>query len=84
MTAPQKPTESKSDSASEFLYADLTYTLNGILIEAYKELGKYAREKQYGNAVAEKFEKQGISFAREQKSAIQETSSILLLKIKLF
>ena len=51
----------------EFLYGDLTYQINGILMSAHKELGPYAREKQFGNLLEQKFKEHGVSYKREVK-----------------
>jgi hypothetical protein len=55
------PTEGKND----FLYGDLTYKINGILIEIHKELGPYAREKQVCDLIAAKFKERGVNYQRE-------------------
>lgn len=39
------------------LYPDLSYTINGILFSTHNELGQYAREKQYGDVIAELLKK---------------------------
>lgn len=55
------PTEGKND----FLYGDLTYRINGILIEIHKELGPYAREKQVCDLLEVKFIERGVNYQRE-------------------
>ncbi len=67
MGALQKTTEPKIQSKREFLYGDLTYKINGILIEVYKELGRYAREKQYADTIEQKFKFRGMQYQREVK-----------------
>jgi len=61
----QKTTESKIQRKREFLYGELTYKINGILFEAYKELGQFAREKQYADVIEKKLKDKAINFARE-------------------
>ncbi len=63
-TNQQKTTESKEKKVG-FLYSDLTYKINGLLIEVYKELGPYAKEKQYSAALEKKFIANGIQYKRE-------------------
>jgi GxxExxY protein len=61
----QKTTEHGIANRSGFLFGDLSYKINGILIEAYKELGAYAREKQYGDLLEKKFKERQIIYERE-------------------
>jgi len=51
----------------EYLYPELSYKINGILIEVFKELGSYAREKQYGDQLEKKFKEYGINYKREAR-----------------
>jgi GxxExxY protein len=60
----QKTTEPKLQRV-DFLYGDLSYKINGILIEAYKELGPYAKEKQYSNLLQKKFNEKRLKFQKE-------------------
>ncbi len=55
------PTEEKIN----FLFGDLTYKINGILIEIHKELGSYAREKQVCDLIEIKFKERGVNYQRE-------------------
>lgn len=87
----------KSDSFSiqgkkEFLYGDLTYKINGILIEIHKELGAYAREKQIGDLLEKKLKERNLFYQREVRIGdsgniadfIIEDKIILELKAKPF
>jgi GxxExxY protein len=47
------------------LYGDLSYKINGLLIEVYKELGPYAKEKQYSKLLEKKFSENGIKYKKE-------------------
>jgi GxxExxY protein len=49
----------------KLLYGELSYKINGILIEVHKELGQYAREKQVGDLLEKKFKKANIKYERE-------------------
>jgi GxxExxY protein len=60
----QKTTEAKK-MKTDFLYSDLSYKINGLLIEAYKELGVYAKEKQYADLLEKKLIEHGIKYQRE-------------------
>jgi GxxExxY protein len=53
----------------KLIYKDLSYKLTGVLIESFKELGPYAREKQVGDLLEKKFKKTGVNYEREVKIA---------------
>ena len=59
------PTETKFKKMSEFLYGDLTYKINGILIEVHKELGPYAREKQVADKIEIIYKNRAVNYKRE-------------------
>lgn len=54
---------------SEFLYRELSFQLIGILIEIHKELGPYAREKQYSDMFEKKLKDAEIAYKRELRIA---------------
>ncbi len=59
----------------EFLFKDETYEIIGILINIHKELGPYAREKQYGDL----FEKKLIELRKlyEREVRIGDSGNIV-------
>lgn len=66
---------------NEFLYKDKTYDLRGILFSVHNELGRFAKEKQYGDKTEKKF-KLKKSFLNGSKAwATQEIFPILLFGI---
>lgn len=58
-------TNNTNIALKEPIYKDLSYIISGVLFSAHNELGSYAREKQYGNAVARIFKEKNIGFDRE-------------------
>lgn len=62
-------TDSQNQIKVEFLYKELSYAIIGILITIHKELGPYAREKQYADAFEKILRAKNISFVREQRVA---------------
>ena len=44
---------------------EMSYMLNGIFFEVQKELGRFCRERQYGDVLASKFDAKGIAYKRE-------------------
>jgi GxxExxY protein len=50
-----------------FLYEDQTYKLNGTLFAAHNELGRFAKERQYGDNIENRLKQKSIPFIREQR-----------------
>jgi GxxExxY protein len=51
----------------KLIYPKLSYLITGICFEAHNELGRYAREKQYGDLLEEKLKGIKIPYKREFK-----------------
>ncbi len=47
------------------LYKDLSYKIGGILFEVHKELGSFAREKQYCDLFEQKLKERAVQYKRE-------------------
>lgn len=47
------------------VYKDESYRLNGILFTIHNELGRFAKEKQYSDALERKFNELNIEYVRE-------------------
>ena len=60
---------------NKLLYGNLTYKINGILIEVHKELGSYAREKQFADLLEQKFKRESVNYKREVR--IGDSGNIL-------
>ena len=54
-----------TEQVPTLIYPDLSYTLTGIFFYTHNTLGRYAREKQYGDLIAKKLIELKISFQRE-------------------
>lgn len=61
MTTTQKPTVKKAD----FILPDLSYKINGILFEVYKELGAGHRESVFQKATAAGLTDAGLHFKEQ-------------------
>ncbi|KKR70515.1 MAG: hypothetical protein UU13_C0004G0011 [Candidatus Nomurabacteria bacterium GW2011_GWB1_40_7] len=55
----------KKACSEKVIYQELSYLICGILFEIKKELGEYAREKQYGDLLEKKLKEKKISYGRE-------------------
>ena len=65
----------KQKVSMKVLYPELSYKIVGLLFEAHKELGCYAREKQYGDFIENRLKEMNLSYKREL--AISNTGNIL-------
>jgi len=61
--------------SKKVLYPELSYKVVGVLFETHKELGSYAREKQYGDLIEKRFKELGLPYKRE--ISISNTGNIL-------
>ena len=60
---------------NKLIYPELSYTLTGICFDVHNELGRYSREKQYGDLLEQKLKEAGIPYKREFK--IKKTGNIV-------
>lgn len=58
-------TTTKKQISEKVIYSELSYLINGILFEVKKELGEYAREKQYGDLLEKKLKEKNMPYGRE-------------------
>lgn len=47
------------------IYPELSYAITGACFQVHNALGRYAREKQYGDALEAKFGEMKVSYQRE-------------------
>ena len=59
----------------DLLYEYLTYKIRGILFEVHRELGRFAKEKQFADLLEKKFIERNVNYKRELK--ISETGNIV-------
>ena len=60
---------------NKLVYPELSYLLTGICFNVHNQLGRYAREKQYGDKIAEELELAKINFERE--FPVEKTGNIV-------
>lgn len=58
-------TSEKYKVSEKVIYPELSYLVVGILFSVHKELGQYAREKQYGDSIEAKLKEAEIHYERE-------------------
>lgn len=54
------------------IYPALSYKITGLLFKAHNMLGRYCKEKQYQDIIAELLKKEGINFEREKRIPVSE------------
>lgn len=50
---------------AKLLYPELSYKINGILFDVHNELGKFCKERDYGNLIEKHFQAHNIKYRRE-------------------
>lgn len=76
---------------NKLIYPELSYKVTGLLFEIPNEIGRFGREVQYGNLLAEKFYLKNIKYLREfvteetgnRLNFLVENKIILELKTKM-
>lgn len=58
--------------SANLFYPELSYKITGILFKIHNRLGRYCKEKQYQDALAEMLSKERVPFEREKKLPISE------------
>lgn len=51
--------------AGRIIYPKLSYMVVGVCFDAHNELGRFAREKQYGDYIEKRLEEEGLDYKRE-------------------
>ena len=58
-------TNDTNTKGDKLIYPELSYVIVGICFEVHNQLGRFAREKQYGNAIEQKLRSAGMPYRRE-------------------
>ena len=58
-------TNAQYDLQGKIIYPELSYTITGICFKAHNEIGRFGREKQYGDFLEREFAKINLPFKRE-------------------
>src|SRR3990167_9267827 len=49
----------------KIIYPELSYAVTGALFDVHNEIGRYGREKQYGDLLEKKFASRSLPYERE-------------------
>lgn len=55
----------EGNKQTKLIYPELSYKITGLLFEIHNEIGRYGREVQYCNLLADKFDREKIIYKRE-------------------
>jgi len=55
-----------NDTNKKIIYSDLSYKIVNVLFAAHNGIGRFGREKQYGDLIENLFKERGIEFEREK------------------
>ena len=61
----------KTNDTNKIIHKDLSYSLNGVLFEVHNALGRFCREKQYGDLLEKLLIGCNINFNREKELPIK-------------
>ena len=55
---------------ADILFPELSYKITGCLFSVHNTLGRYCKEKQYGDALESLFKKENLSYVREKSLSL--------------
>ena len=64
-----------NEKIKKLIFPELSYAITGICFDIHNKLGRYSREKQYGDLLEDKFKEIKISYKRE--FIIEKTGNIV-------
>ena len=64
-----------TNNTNKLIYPELSYIITGICFSAHNDLGRYSREKQYGDIIEKKLKEIGLPYKREL--LIKESGNIV-------
>jgi GxxExxY protein len=65
----------------KIIHKELSYLINGLLFKVHNELGRYGREKQYGDMLETVLKEAGIEFEREKELPIDKIGNRFTNKV---
>ena len=61
--------------SNKVLYPELSYKITGCLFKAHNTLGRFARERQYGDLLETLFQEAGLEYTREKTVPVEGIGS---------
>jgi len=61
-----------TNEKEKIVYKELSYLITGILFEVHNKLGRYGREKQYGDMLENFLKDRNISYEREKELPVDK------------
>lgn len=66
---------SPNNNMANLILKELSYKIVGFLYKVHRQIGRYCREKQYGDLFEELLQKEGIKFEREYPIKLADKKS---------
>ncbi len=61
---------------AEIIYPELSYVITGLCFKAHNQLGRYGREKQYGDVLEKHLQESGLPYEREKPLPLVDVSNM--------
>ena len=59
----------------KIIYRELSYVINGILFSIHNAIGRFGREKQYGDALEMELKSKGVIYEREKPISLEKVEN---------
>ena len=66
-----------NDTNGKIIYPELSYQITGLLFKIHNELGRFCRERQYGDYFAELLKENNIAHEREKPMLVKQIKNQL-------
>ena len=70
-----------TNKKEKIIYKELSYRITGILFEVHNELGRYCREKQYGDVFETLLRRENVEFEREKELPVDKIENRFTNKV---
>lgn len=70
-----------TNKKEKIVYKELSYLITGILFEVHNKLGRYGREKQYGDMLETFLNERAVSYEREKEIPVDKISNQFTNKV---